>query len=229
MTNAVSANDLFAAFEIKTTVKTKKFRKEEKIVGGNKYKEMSVLRNVIVLPARSAEPVEETRRSGFEEEVVQHFASAYNLARWLTRNPSDAEDVVQEAYMRAFKFFGGFKGGDSRAWILRIVRNTFYTWMQNNRSSELVYELQEELYEDEGPGPEAKMIENSERQWLRKEIDSLPPTFKEVLVLRHIEDLSYKEIASIIDLPVGTVMSRLARARAHLQKQIGVCPTGGGR
>lgn len=187
---------------------------------------MSVFSNTAQISTGAENVSERTRRQVFEETVMPHFAAAYNLARWLTRNTSDADDVVQEAYLRAYKFFGGFKGGDGKAWVLRIVRNTCYTWLHANRSPELVYELDEGLFESAGPDPETQLIEYSERQWLRMEINALPSTFREVLVLRDIEELSYKEIAAIIDCPIGTVMSRLARGRAHLQKRIQVCAAG---
>ena len=163
----------------------------------------------------------------FEKTVLPHFDAAYNLARWLTRDASDAEDVVQEAYMRAFKFFSGFKGGDSKSWILRIVRNTCYSWLQKNRPSDIVYDLNEDMCEDSRSSPEIQMIETANLQLLKQQIDSLPALFKEVIVLRDIEGLSYKEIASVVELPVGTVMSRLARGRGRLQKGMGVHVAGG--
>jgi RNA polymerase sigma-70 factor (ECF subfamily) len=156
----------------------------------------------------------------FEQSVVPHLRAAYNLARWLVRNEHDAEDVVQEAYMRAFKFFGGFRGGDSRAWLLTIVRNTCYTWVQQNRSRELATDLDEKTHQVEsgGPDPEAILLQTANTEMLRRALDELPVEFREAIVLRELEELSYKEIADISGVPLGTVMSRLARARKRLQQ-----------
>ena len=158
----------------------------------------------------------ENSTARFEETFLPHFDAAFNLARWLTRDASDAEDIVQEAYLRAFKFFNSYHGGDSRAWVLRIVRNTCFSWLQKNRSQEVAQEIDEELTVDPGRDPEAQVIENIERQMLRQLLEELPPTFREVVVLRDIEGLSYKEIAAVTELPIGTVMSRIARARKQL-------------
>jgi RNA polymerase sigma-70 factor (ECF subfamily) len=173
--------------------------------------------------------VANANRLEFEKTVLPHFDASYNLARWMTRNAADADDVVQESYMRAFRFFGGFNGGDVRSWMLRIVRNTCYSWLQKNRSADLVYELSEELCDDKSSGPEVEMEENAGREWLRQKINDLPAPFREVIVLRDIQGMSYKEIASVTELPVGTVMSRLARGRERLQKQAGVDEAGGKR
>lgn len=194
---------------------------------GNKTKKQSVLKNMTALPQNNF--FAKTNRDEFEKTVLPHFDAAYNLARWLTRNVADAEDVVQESYLRAFRFFGGFKGGDGRSWMLRIVRNTCYSWLEKNRSPQLVYELSEELCDETRSGPEIEMVENAERHRLRQKIENLPSSFREVIVLRDIEGLSYKEIASVTELPVGTVMSRLARGRERLQKQMVVHEAGGKR
>ena len=142
--------------------------------------------------------------------------AAYNLARWLTRNDHDAEDVVQEAFLRAYRFFDGFHGGDSRAWLLAIVRNTCYTWLEQNRRPSL--SLEESLPEPQSadPSPEALLLERLDRELLRRAIEKLPPEFREAIVLREMEGLSYKEIAAITGAPIGTVMSRLGRARSRL-------------
>ncbi len=153
----------------------------------------------------------------FEEAVLPHLDAAYNLARWLTRDPADAEDVVQEAYLRAFKFFDGFHGGDSRAWVLKIVRNTCYSWLQKNRGYAITTEFDEEQHSGEGGDAEAALIGKIDSQILKSLLEELPPEFREVFILRELEGLSYKEIAGIADLPLGTVMSRLARARQRLQ------------
>jgi len=161
--------------------------------------------------------LKDTGRPNFEELFLPHLDAAYNLARWLTRDPADADDVVQEAYMRALRFFGGFHGGDSRAWLLKIVRNTCYTWLRKNRPREILYELDEEQHEATSGGPDAVLQEGIDRQLVRKLLDELPAEYREIIVLRDIEGLSYKEISSVTELPLGTVMSRLSRARKRLQ------------
>jgi RNA polymerase sigma-70 factor, ECF subfamily len=163
---------------------------------------------------------EPDRLASFEQSVLPHLGAAYNLARWLTRNEHDAEDVVQEAYMRAFKFFGGFRGGDSRSWLLTIVRNTCYTWMQQNRSRELTKVLDEEIHtlSSDSMDPEAIVLQSVSNDLLRRAIDELPPEFREVIVLRELQEMSYREIADISGIPIGTVMSRLARGRQRLHR-----------
>jgi len=156
----------------------------------------------------------------FEEAVLPHLRAAYNLARWLTRDDTDAEDVVQEAYLRAFKHFGSFHGGDGRPWLLAIVRNTCYTWMQHNRSPQLTIPLDDQLHEIESKdlNPEALLLQSADSQMVRQALEDLPVEFREVVVLRELEGLSYKQIAEVAEIPVGTVMSRLARARKRLQQ-----------
>ena len=136
----------------------------------------------------------------FEEAVLPHLNAAYNLAHWLTRNDTDAEDVVQEAYLRAFKFFGGFHGADGRSWLLAIVRNTCYSWMQHNRSPELSVSLDDELHEVESKdlNPEALLMQRSDTLMVRQALEELPIEFREVLVLRELEEMSYREIASVV-------------------------------
>jgi RNA polymerase sigma-70 factor (ECF subfamily) len=170
---------------------------------------------------RQAERLQsQSKLDNFEKAVLPHLDAAYNLARWLTRNDADAEDVVQEAYLRAFKFFGGFHGQDGRAWLLGIVRNTSYTWLQRNRSPQLNMPLDEELHEvkSEDLNPEALLFQKVDVQMLRQAVEELPIEFREVLVLRELDEMSYKQIAVVADLPLGTVMSRLARARKRLQE-----------
>jgi RNA polymerase sigma factor (sigma-70 family) len=165
---------------------------------------------------------DEFRLARFEQAVIPHLAAAYNLARWLTRNDHDAEDVVQEAYVRACKFFNSFHGGDSRAWLLAIVRRTCYTWLQHNRGHELqaVFDAESHGAEGETANPETLLLRRANQQLLRQALEELPVEFREVIVLRELEGLSYKEIAHIADLPLGTVMSRLARARQRLQQSL---------
>ena len=150
---------------------------------------------------------------------MPHLDAAYNLARWLTRNDHDAEDIVQESYLRAFRFFSGFRGGDSRAWLLKIVRNTCYTWFRQNRPQELATEFNEEIHtpETETPDPEALLLQGADAQLLRRALEELPAEFREALVLRELEGLSYKEIAEVAGISIGTVMSRLSRARRRLE------------
>ena len=162
---------------------------------------------------------EETKIGSFEQTVLPHLDAAYNLARWLTRNEHDAEDVVQEAYLRAFEFFGGFYGKDGRGWLLTIVRNTCYTWLRKNRAAELSTPFDEEIHHEDvaSPNPEELLLEHAGRQHLKDALEELPVEFREALVLRELEGLSYKEIADVSGVPVGTVMSRLARARDRLK------------
>jgi RNA polymerase sigma-70 factor (ECF subfamily) len=159
---------------------------------------------------------------GFEEVVLPHLDAAYNLARWLVRKPQDAEDVVQEAYLRAFKFFGGYQGGDARSWVLKIVRNTSYSFLEKNRPAELAEEFDEEVHTAlvEKPGAEAALLQSADSRMLRKALDELPVNFREVIVLRELEGMSYKEIAEVKGVPMGTVMSSLARARTQLREQL---------
>ena len=162
--------------------------------------------------------------SAFDQVVLPHLDAAFNLARWLTRNGHDAEDVVQEAFLRALKFFGGFHGGNARAWLLTIVRNTCYDWLRRNRPSEVPASVDEELHGavDPSPTPEDLVMEKADRLRLREALEALPLAWREVLVLRELEGLSYKEIADVAGIKIGTVMSRLARARSGLQQQLAV-------
>jgi RNA polymerase sigma-70 factor (ECF subfamily) len=161
-------------------------------------------------------------RRNFGEDVLPHLDAAYNLARWLTRNEQDAQDVVQEAYIRAFRFFGGFRGGNARAWLLRIVRNTCYTWLQQNRQPQPMVEFDEKLFGPDPctPNPEEALLRNDSRNLLRKALETLPQRFREVLILRELEGMSYKEISEVTGIPPGTVMSRLSRARGGLRQSL---------
>lgn len=165
---------------------------------------------------------EPTMLKRFEEAVLPHLAAAYNLARWLTRNDHDAEDLVQEAYLRAFKSFDSFRGGDGRAWLLTIVRNTCYTWLRQNRAEDLTELFDEEIHtlERDSSNPETLLLETADAQLLGQALEELPVEFREVLVLRELEGMSYREIADLMSVPVGTVMSRLARGRERLQRQL---------
>jgi RNA polymerase sigma factor (sigma-70 family) len=150
----------------------------------------------------------------FEGIVMPHLNAAYNLARWLLRDETDAEDVVQEAYLRALRFFESFHGEDGRAWLLAIVRNTCRT--HRKRAAGPAAEFDEEKHSDEGIGVEERLVRQTDIDAVRWCIEGLPAEYREVVVLRELEEFSYKEIAAAITAPLGTVMSRLARARARL-------------
>ena len=157
----------------------------------------------------------------FGELVLPHLDAGYNLARWLTRNSQDAEDVVQDACVRALKYLGALRGSDARAWFLTIVRNAFYDWSKRNRPAQEVPDDGSTLDLAEDPtaiDPEQAAVRSSDARVLSEAIEQLPDAFREVLILRELEDLSYKEIARIANIPIGTVMSRLARARSLLQR-----------
>ncbi|MDB6021764.1 MAG: polymerase subunit sigma [Pedosphaera sp.] len=165
---------------------------------------------------------ERERLKLFEQTVLPHLDAAYNLARWLAGNDHDAQDVAQEASLRAFKFFGNFRGENPRAWLLTIVRNTFYNWLQKNRRPEMAGELGDEAMavEDTATNADALNLRVADAETVRRAIEELPVEFREIVVLREMEGFSYKEIADLSDVPIGTVMSRLARARKQLQKRL---------
>jgi RNA polymerase sigma-70 factor, ECF subfamily len=165
---------------------------------------------------------EQDKLARFEQCMMPHMAAAYNLARWLAGNEPDAQDVVQEAFLRGFKFFGAFRGGDSRAWLLRIVRNSFYDWLRKQRRAELETPFDEQVHEAAAvsPGPDAALLAKADKEMVNQAIEALPVEYREVLVLRELEGLAYKEIADIAALPIGTVMSRLARAREQLRQAL---------
>ena len=158
----------------------------------------------------------------FEQVVLPHMDAAYNLARWLTRNEHDAEDLVQESYLRAFKFFGSFQSANARGWLLTIVRNTCYTWFRENRPQELTTSFDENVHSTEADpfDPEKLLLQSESGQLIKQAMEELPLEFREVLTLRELEGLSYKEIAVIAGIPPGTVMSRLARARSRLKQHL---------
>lgn len=156
----------------------------------------------------------------FEQLVLPHLDAAFNFARWLLRSRADAEDIAQEAMLRAYKFFGGFRGGDARAWLLQIVRNTCYSWLQKNRPEQDSTEFNEELHAAPSATPEALAMAGEGRALLADALEALQPRYREVLVLRELEGCSYKEIAAITSIPIGTVMSTLSRARQQLQSTL---------
>ena len=164
-----------------------------------------------------------SRLSQFEQIILPHLDAAHNLARWLTGHDQDAQDVVQEACLRAFRSFDGFYGANGRAWLLTIVRNTAYTFLKKSQPARLMTPFDEEIHgdlqSDEGnPASALRLAEDA--QQLQKAMEELPAEFRESLVLRHQEGLSYHEIAHIAGIPPGTVMSRLARARARLRRSL---------
>ncbi len=156
----------------------------------------------------------------FEVLMLPHLDAAYNLARWLLRNEQDAQDVVQEAYLRALKSFGGFHGTNGRAWLLTIVRNTSYTLLKRNKTIDFTTPFDEEIHgaRDEAHSPVTLLEHSEDANRIKEAMDQLPEEFREILVLRHQEGLSYKEIADLAQIPQGTVMSRLARARTKLRE-----------
>jgi RNA polymerase sigma-70 factor, ECF subfamily len=160
--------------------------------------------------------------ASFEETMLPHMDAAHNLAKWLLHNEQDAQDVVQEAYLRAFKSFGGFHGSNGRAWLLTIVRNTAYTLLKKNRAVDLTTTFDEEIHVTghDSASPATILEHAQDTELIRKAVDELPAEFREILILRHQEDLSYKELAEILKIPIGTVMSRLARARAKLKEYL---------
>ena len=174
----------------------------------------------------------DSNRARFEREILPHLDAVYNLARWLLRDSEDdAQDVTQEAVLRAFKYFEGFHGDNAKAWLLMIVRNSCYTWIKSRPKTEPMRADEEGLldpaYEralaESGhglPAPDARLIEAADRRLLQDALERLPIAYREILVLREIEELSYKEIAAIADVPIGTVMSRISRARELLSQSL---------
>jgi RNA polymerase sigma factor (sigma-70 family) len=177
--------------------------------------------------------VDRAAHKQFAEVFLPHLVDAYRLARWLAGSRADADDIVQEASLRAFRGIGGFAGGNPRAWVLSIVRNAAYTWLTRNRSAAVV--LADDLDQGErdrienlpstgeagSDDPESMLIAAGVADEVRQQVAALPAPYAEVLVLREIHELSYKEIAAMVDLPIGTVMSRLARARRMLVERSG--------
>jgi len=180
----------------------------------------------VVEKVASLDPVSEGLRPSFAEVALPHLDAAYNLAHWLTRNDIDAADVVQEACLRALTYFDGYRGENGRAWLLTIVRNTCHLWIQRNRpatdvefSSDVENEVENAAIEcgKPTPVPEAVLLQEGASRLLNELIAALPHPFREVLVLRELEDMSYREISDVLGMPTGTIMSRLARARGLLK------------
>lgn len=156
----------------------------------------------------------------FEQLMLPHLDSAHRLARWLVRNEHDAQDQVQEAYLRAYRFFPQFRGGDGRAWLLTIVRNTCFSWLRKNRHADLTESFDEEIHAREMTASADVHTRRDDSELLSQALEKIPALFREVIVLRELEGLSYKEIAAVADVPIGTIMSRLARARRQLQAEV---------
>ena len=181
---------------------------------------------------------DESQSRRFQEIALPHLDAAYNLARWLARNDADAQDIVQEAFLRAFRSFAGFRGTSARPWLLAIVRNTCYTWLRQHRRSQLEVPYDDEVASDEAEGqpypmetdanPESILAASEERQLFDAALEKLPVEFREAVILRDVEELSYKEIAAVAAIPIGTVMSRLARGRRMLYAELTRMREGGG-
>ncbi len=172
-----------------------------------------------------------SNRARFEREILPHLDAAYNMARWLLRGSDDAQDVAQEALLRAFKYFDGFHGENAKAWLLRIVRNSCYTWIKDRPRMESMSADEEGRLDPEHeralqaaghglPAPDARLVNAADRRQLHDALEKLPLALREVVVLREIEELSYKQIAAVVDVPIGTVMSRLSRGRELLLQSL---------
>jgi RNA polymerase sigma-70 factor, ECF subfamily len=170
------------------------------------------------------------RESRFQQQVMPHLDAAYNLARWLTRNDHDAEDVVQDAFLRAYRFLDGLREADARPWLLAIVRNTAFSWLRKNRPGDVVAidDVSQLSGDAESAGhaapaetnPEVILLQAANRKRVNRALEDLPVAFREVLVMRELEDMSYKEIAAVAGIPIGTVMSRLSRGRELLRNAL---------
>ena len=188
-----------------------------------------LVRAVELAPAGHPEELrlqDERRLLSIEQAILPHLDAAYNLARWLTTTEQDAEDVLQEACLRAIKFFPGYQGGSARAWLLTIVRRTCYTWLAKNRGHDArTTSFDEELHSgpsDDGD-PQVLLLRQADQQLVREALEELPVELREMIVLRELEGLSYKEAAAVAEIPVGTVMSRLARGRQQLEQRLAAC------
>jgi RNA polymerase sigma-70 factor (ECF subfamily) len=162
----------------------------------------------------------ESRLRLFEEAILPHLNAAYNMARWLTRDEDDAQDVVQEAYLRAFRFFESYRGENGKSWLLEVVRNTCFTFHRRQKRHVTNVEFDETTHTPSGNPPDAEeaLVLASRQSILQNCIKGLPDAFREILVMRELEEMSYRQIADVTGLPPGTVMSRLSRARKRLEE-----------
>jgi len=170
------------------------------------------------------QPADNLNKQRFDEIVLPHLADALSLARWLTGNAVDGEDVVQEAAIRAYTAIATFRDGSAKAWLLTIVRNTAFSWLRKNRPKALLVTDDAAIFEQaqyDGPSPEAALIAKADTRSVQDAIAALPIAYREIIVLREIDELSYREIADVTGLPLGTVMSRLSRARGLLLERLG--------
>lgn len=167
--------------------------------------------------------MEPTQLARFEALILPHLNGAYTLARYLLRDEEDAQDATHDAVLRALRHFSGFRGEEARAWLLAIVRNTCYTWYRRSRTDEREIAFDEELHSEssEKEHPEAALLRAADRETVSRALDALPPEFREAIVLRELQGLSYREIAELTNVPIGTVMSRLSRARRYLERTVG--------
>jgi RNA polymerase sigma-70 factor, ECF subfamily len=170
---------------------------------------------------RSADRLTQEDRRRFEEIFLPYLDAAYNLARWIIQHDQDAQDVVQDAYIRALKGFHRFRGGNSRAWFLTIVRNTAYTFLNRRAAEEKLIPYEEEKHANiiSIDDPDHELPAEAQKEYFQRVLERLPLEFREVIILYELEGLSYKELASTLGIPVGTVMSRLSRARRRLQER----------
>jgi RNA polymerase sigma-70 factor (ECF subfamily) len=165
--------------------------------------------------------LDDEERRQFEQVTLPHLSAAYNLARWLTRDEHAAEDVVQEAYFRAARNFGSFRGGDGRAWLLGVVRRASFDWLaKRSEPATLALERDVRDHEDKLPNPAFEVIRSDEQESVRTDLVELPDHLREVVVLRELEGMSYQQIAAVVEIPIGTVMSRLSRGRRQLQRRL---------
>ncbi|MBI3560126.1 MAG: sigma-70 family RNA polymerase sigma factor [Gammaproteobacteria bacterium] len=175
-----------------------------------------------------------SKRAQFEEIVLPHLDAAYNLARWLVRHPQDAQDLTQEACERAWRFIESFRGGNARAWLLAIVRNTCFSWLQTQGHKHISIEFNEQLHHSDqlnlasgsrlmAADPAELLLQSIERGLIQRELEAMPLEYREIILLREMEGFSYQEISQIVAIPMGTVMSRLARARRALQQRLLAC------
>jgi RNA polymerase sigma factor (sigma-70 family) len=182
--------------------------------------------NVLLAETRFPD-LDPAERRQFEQATLPYLDASYNLAKWLTKDEHAAEDVVQEAYLRAARYFGSFRGGDGRAWLLGVVRRASFDWLAKQRAQQAVV-YDEDVHDrgDESSNPEFLAVRKCDEAHVRQALEELPPQLREVIVLRELEGLSYQQLASVTGVPIGTVMSRLSRGRQQLQRRLVSCPEG---